>query len=336
MAWLRARRRGGSGRLGVAIAVGTILQAPLGAITVYFHLNPWLVMTHFLVSIATLAFGVVLVLDLWPERPRPARSRSSSPLTGFAVAGGGARSSSSRGRSRRPSGPHPGNIREDRPAREADDRRSRPRGRHRDLHRARRLRRSWRCSRSGASTRRALPHAAAPARGARRAGDPRARPVPRAPAVVARAHPRRSRDRALDGQRRPRGHALARDRLAQTPRRLSLMSEELRISSLPRLRRPILADGVPRLERRRPGRDARSRLPREVVGRRPLRATSTPRASSTSRRPGRTSRSSTARRASSTGPTTPSSTRRSRAPTATACSSSGRSRTCAGAPSAAW
>src|SRR3954454_5756269 len=40
--------------LAFAIFFGTLLQAPLGALTVHFHLNPWLVLSHFLLSIVVL------------------------------------------------------------------------------------------------------------------------------------------------------------------------------------------------------------------------------------------------------------------------------------------
>ena len=42
---------------------GTMLQAPLGAITIYYHLNPVLVLTHFLLSVAVLTLGVELALE---------------------------------------------------------------------------------------------------------------------------------------------------------------------------------------------------------------------------------------------------------------------------------
>jgi cytochrome c oxidase assembly protein subunit 15 len=42
---------------------GTLGQAPLGAITVYYHLNPWLVLSHFLLSLAVLTAGVVVGLE---------------------------------------------------------------------------------------------------------------------------------------------------------------------------------------------------------------------------------------------------------------------------------
>jgi cytochrome c oxidase assembly protein subunit 15 len=43
--------------------VGTLAQAPLGAITVYYHLNPYLVLSHFLLSLAVLTAGVVVLLE---------------------------------------------------------------------------------------------------------------------------------------------------------------------------------------------------------------------------------------------------------------------------------
>jgi cytochrome c oxidase assembly protein subunit 15 len=42
---------------------GTMLQAPLGAITIYYDLNPYLVLSHFLLSVAVLTLGVVLALE---------------------------------------------------------------------------------------------------------------------------------------------------------------------------------------------------------------------------------------------------------------------------------
>ena len=59
---------------------GTLAQAPLGAITVYYHLNPWLVLTHFLLSLVVLTLGVVLALDAWRARgvDGPAWTRAAS------------------------------------------------------------------------------------------------------------------------------------------------------------------------------------------------------------------------------------------------------------------
>ena len=38
-------------RVALATFLGALAQAPLGAITVYFDLNPWLVLSHFLLSV---------------------------------------------------------------------------------------------------------------------------------------------------------------------------------------------------------------------------------------------------------------------------------------------
>lgn len=46
----------------VAVFAGTLAQAPLGYLTVRFHLNPYLVMSHFLLSALVLAGAVVVAL----------------------------------------------------------------------------------------------------------------------------------------------------------------------------------------------------------------------------------------------------------------------------------
>src|SRR5437764_1730823 len=56
--WILAR---GHRRLAAAIFLGTLAQAPLGALTVHYHLNPWWVLSHFLVSIVVLTLAVALV-----------------------------------------------------------------------------------------------------------------------------------------------------------------------------------------------------------------------------------------------------------------------------------
>ena len=63
-----------------AAFVGTLAQAPLGAITVYYHLNPWLVLSHFLLSIVVLALGVIVALEAFGVRgePVPLARRASS------------------------------------------------------------------------------------------------------------------------------------------------------------------------------------------------------------------------------------------------------------------
>src|SRR5439155_596975 len=48
-------------RLAAAVFLGALAQAPLGYLTVRFHLNPYLVISHFLLSAVVLA-GAVLVL----------------------------------------------------------------------------------------------------------------------------------------------------------------------------------------------------------------------------------------------------------------------------------
>ena len=50
-------------RLALGTFLGTLAQAPLGAITVYADLNPWLVMSHFLLALVVLAAGVVVAVE---------------------------------------------------------------------------------------------------------------------------------------------------------------------------------------------------------------------------------------------------------------------------------
>src|SRR4029077_16919169 len=62
-AW-RTRGRGRRGRwLATAVFAGTLAQAPLGAIVVYFDLNPYLVITPRLRSVALVALGVLTLLE---------------------------------------------------------------------------------------------------------------------------------------------------------------------------------------------------------------------------------------------------------------------------------
>ncbi len=49
-------------RLALAVFIGTLAQAPLGYFTVRFHLNPYLVISHFLLSAVVLAGAVVVAL----------------------------------------------------------------------------------------------------------------------------------------------------------------------------------------------------------------------------------------------------------------------------------
>jgi heme a synthase len=70
--WIAARR--GLRLLAFGIFFGTLMQAPLGALTVHFHLNPWFVLSHFLLSLVVLTFGVILALEARgrtaPDLPR--------------------------------------------------------------------------------------------------------------------------------------------------------------------------------------------------------------------------------------------------------------------------
>jgi heme a synthase len=50
-------------RLALAVFVGALAQAPLGYFTVRFHLNPYLVISHFLLSALVLAGAVVVLLS---------------------------------------------------------------------------------------------------------------------------------------------------------------------------------------------------------------------------------------------------------------------------------
>jgi cytochrome c oxidase assembly protein subunit 15 len=65
---------------------GTFLQAPLGAITVHYHLNPWLVLTHFLTSLTVLTLGVLVVLEAYRVKGEevPLRLKQLALLAGAA------------------------------------------------------------------------------------------------------------------------------------------------------------------------------------------------------------------------------------------------------------
>jgi heme a synthase len=82
-AWL-TRGLGRRGRwLATAVFVGTLAQAPLGAITVYYDLNPYLVITHLLLSFTLVSLAVVTLL----EASRLVRGQEA-PLPGLARLGG--------------------------------------------------------------------------------------------------------------------------------------------------------------------------------------------------------------------------------------------------------
>jgi heme a synthase len=67
-----------------AVFAGTLLQAPLGAITVHYHLNPYLVIAHLLLSLGVLGLGVLVALD-GRSAPLPVRARQAGVLLLAAV-----------------------------------------------------------------------------------------------------------------------------------------------------------------------------------------------------------------------------------------------------------
>jgi cytochrome c oxidase assembly protein subunit 15 len=50
--------------LATGVFLCTLAQAPLGAITVHYHLNPYLVVSHFLLALGALALGVLTLLEV--------------------------------------------------------------------------------------------------------------------------------------------------------------------------------------------------------------------------------------------------------------------------------
>ncbi len=62
-AW-RTRGLARRGRLlATGVFLGTLAQAPLGAITVYYDLDPWLVISHLLLSLTVLGLSVLTLLE---------------------------------------------------------------------------------------------------------------------------------------------------------------------------------------------------------------------------------------------------------------------------------
>ena len=84
-AW-RTLGLGARGRwLATGAFIGTLAQAPLGAITVYYDLDPYLVISHLLLSLTVLGIGVLTAL----EASRLVRG-ASPPLPSIARLGGAA------------------------------------------------------------------------------------------------------------------------------------------------------------------------------------------------------------------------------------------------------
>jgi heme a synthase len=77
-AWLSHRLRGLDAITGAGLvaAVGTVAQVPLGAVTVAFHLNPILVMAHFLLAMVVVTFASWLAIQVW----RPAGDPRTAPV----------------------------------------------------------------------------------------------------------------------------------------------------------------------------------------------------------------------------------------------------------------
>lgn len=92
------------------VFAGTLGQAPLGAVTVHYHLNPWLVLSHLLLSLVVLGLGVLVLL----EATRVVRG-GGRPLPAIARAGGAALLASVgvlvvTGTLATAAGPHPGST----------------------------------------------------------------------------------------------------------------------------------------------------------------------------------------------------------------------------------
>jgi cytochrome c oxidase assembly protein subunit 15 len=68
--WIGAMLSKASPRLrttALVVFIGTLAQAPLGAITIHYHLNPWLVASHFLLSVVVLTLAVALAVEVRPR-----------------------------------------------------------------------------------------------------------------------------------------------------------------------------------------------------------------------------------------------------------------------------
>jgi heme a synthase len=91
------------------VFAGTLGQAPLGAITVYYHLNPYLVISHLLLSLCVLGLGTLVLLEATRlvrggRQPLPALARGCGvallAAVGFLVVTGTLATAA---------GPYPGN-----------------------------------------------------------------------------------------------------------------------------------------------------------------------------------------------------------------------------------
>ena len=76
--------------LAAIVFAGTLAQAPLGAITVYYHLDPYLVIVHLLLSLVVLGLAVLTLLEVTRTvRGRgdalPSRARAAGVVLSLAV-----------------------------------------------------------------------------------------------------------------------------------------------------------------------------------------------------------------------------------------------------------
>jgi heme a synthase len=80
--WISYKLRGWDGVTGAGViaAAGTVFQVPLGAITVAFHLNPMLVMTHFLLAMVVVSFATWMTVQLWRRADDPRTAPAPVPI----------------------------------------------------------------------------------------------------------------------------------------------------------------------------------------------------------------------------------------------------------------
>lgn len=62
-AWRTAGLGRGARLLATGVFLATLAQAPLGAVTVHYHLNPYLVISHLLLAMVALGLGVLVLLE---------------------------------------------------------------------------------------------------------------------------------------------------------------------------------------------------------------------------------------------------------------------------------
>jgi heme a synthase len=73
-------------RLAIAVAACTVAQIPLGGVTVVLDLNPYAVMSHFLLALTTIGLAVLVALDAHVFARGASRSRFPRPLGLLSIA----------------------------------------------------------------------------------------------------------------------------------------------------------------------------------------------------------------------------------------------------------